>query len=80
MGLQNEKYICLDFAWILGAVLDGLSWIYVGLIVVVLVARPFILSVRLHGARGGVQMPGGRMAAAQLNARKLGYLRAFGGV
>lgn len=39
-----EKYICLDFAWILGAVLDGLSWIYVGLIAVVLVARPFILT------------------------------------
>ena len=50
-GRKNEKYICLDFAWIFGAVGWIVSWIEIGLCAVVLVVRPFLLRVRLHGAR-----------------------------
>lgn len=40
-GLQNEKYIYLDFAWIAGAG-DWIGcWVEIGLAAVVLVARPF---------------------------------------
>ena len=45
---------CLDFGGGVGWSKLDLCWIDC----VVLVARPFILSVRLHGARGGVQMVG----------------------
>ena len=50
-GGKNEKYIYLDFAWILRAIDWIGGWIDIGLCAVVLVARPFLLRVRLHGAR-----------------------------
>ena len=46
-GLQNEKYIYLDFAWILRGRGWSVGWVVVGLTAVVLVARPFILPVRV---------------------------------
>ncbi len=47
-GLQNEKYICLDFAWIFGTVSWIENWIDIGSYAVVLVARPFFMPLRLH--------------------------------
>ena len=52
-GQKNEKYIYLDFAWIFGAVGWIGSWIDIVLLVVVLVARPFLLPNRLSGAFDG---------------------------
>lgn len=47
-GLQNEKYIYLDFAWIVGAGDWIGGWVEIGLEAVVLVARPFFMPLRLH--------------------------------
>ena len=73
-GLQNEKYIYLDFAWIVGAG-DWIGcWVEIGLAAVVLVARPFFMPLRLH-ERVAWRMAAligqdDREGATRLNARK----------
>lgn len=47
-SLQNEKYIYLDFAWILRALGWRVGWVEIGLTAVVLVVRPFIMLLGLH--------------------------------
>ena len=77
-GRKNEKYIYLDFAWILRAIDWIGGWIDIGLCAVVLVARPFLLRVRLHGARrwpvAVVDSWDDRVAVTRLNAWKYGHL------
>lgn len=78
MAEKNEKYICLDFAWIFGAVGWIVSWIEIGLCAVALVVRPFLLRVQLHEARrwpvAVVDSWNDGKAVARLNARKYGHL------
>lgn len=61
-GLQNEKYIYLDFAWILRARSWGVGWLEIGLVAVVLVARPFILPcIRMRPQWRVWRCPNGRV-------------------
>ena len=73
-GLQNEKYIYLDFAWIPGAGGWIEIWIEVVVMAVVLGARPFFVSACLCGRvswRVVVFLRSNdREGATRLNARK----------
>ena len=54
VGLKNEKYIYLDFAWIFKGVIGAEIVILLGLTLAVLVARPFIMHYRLHERVAGL--------------------------
>ena len=68
-GLQNEKYICLDFAWISRAVGWIASWIDIGLAAVVLVARLFLCICICMGALRGVCW---RLSVGMIERARLG--------
>ena len=73
-GRQNEKYIYLDFAWISEAGSWIECWGNIGLAAVVLVVRPFFMSLRLYERvvwrMAALIVRDDREGAARLNAWK----------
>ncbi len=81
-GLQNEKYIYLDFAWISRAGCWAEIWMLVGLTAVVLVARPLFmlrwLCGRVSWRVAAFARSNDKEAARRLTARNLSRLQACG--